>query len=95
MRIRRTPEDAVCIELSSAEARVLLDELSGVRGGARLPKLRQVCDELEASFALTTLMTKRRELKKGEKINDGRIQKRTREGNRGRAAGSSDRIDRE
>jgi len=44
LKIRRdTDSDAICIELSGAEARVLLDELSDVRGGARLPKLKQVC----------------------------------------------------
>ena len=51
MKIRRTP-DAVCIELPFAEASVLLDELSHVRGGARLPQLRQICVELESSLAL-------------------------------------------
>jgi len=40
------------LELSYQEAQVLLDELSDVRGGARLPKLRQVCDEIRSSLAL-------------------------------------------
>jgi hypothetical protein len=53
MRISRTI-DTVCIELPFAEARVLFDELSHVRGGARLPKLRQVCRELEETFILET-----------------------------------------
>jgi hypothetical protein len=43
----------VHIDLSAAEARVLLEELSNVRGGARLPKLRQVCKGLEALLVLT------------------------------------------
>jgi hypothetical protein len=51
MKIRRS-DDSVHIDLSLAEARVLLEELSGVRGGARLPKLRQVCVGLEALFSL-------------------------------------------
>jgi hypothetical protein len=51
MKIRRTV-DSVCIELPFAEAKVLLDELAHVRGGARLPKLRQVCHELETTFEL-------------------------------------------
>lgn len=53
MKITRTP-DSVCIELPFAEAKVLFDELAHVRGGARLPKLRQVCVELETTFALET-----------------------------------------
>jgi hypothetical protein len=51
MRVRYAT-DIICVELSPAEARVLLDELSDVRGGARLPKLRQVCVGLEALFKL-------------------------------------------
>jgi hypothetical protein len=51
MRVRYAT-DLICVELSPAEARVLLDELSHVRGGARLPKLRQVCAGLEALFTL-------------------------------------------
>jgi hypothetical protein len=62
MKIRRTP-DSVCIELPFAEARVLLDELSHVRGGARLPKLRQVCHELETTFSLEDSKTKGRKLR--------------------------------
>ena len=31
---------------------MFLDELSHVRGGAKLPKLRQVCHELEVSLTL-------------------------------------------
>ena len=51
MKIRSAP-DAIHIELSVAEAHVLHDELAHVRGGARLPKLRQVCSGLEALFVL-------------------------------------------
>lgn len=51
MKIRRTV-DSIAIELPFAEAKVLLDELAHVRGGARLPKLRQVCHELEVAFEL-------------------------------------------
>ena len=53
MKLRRT-SDSICIELPFAEALVLLDELSHGRGGARLPKLKQVCHELETSLALET-----------------------------------------
>lgn len=42
MRVKRT-EDGVAIVMSGAEGRVLLEELLDVPGGARLPKLRQVC----------------------------------------------------
>ena len=66
MRVRRTA-DTICIELPIGEARALLNELSDVRGGARLPKLRQVCKELEDSFSLVALMTKRRQMKKGDR----------------------------
>lgn len=45
--------DTVCLELSVPEARFLLEELAHVRGGARLPKLRQVCLALESLFSLT------------------------------------------
>ena len=44
--------NTLSLELSYQEAQVLLDELSDVRGGARLPKLRQVCDEIRMSLAL-------------------------------------------
>jgi hypothetical protein len=42
----------VHIDLSGAEAAVLLDELENVRGGAKLQKIRQVCEELRAALAL-------------------------------------------
>lgn len=54
MKTHRTI-DTISLELTLAEARVLLDELSDVRGGARLPKVRQVCAELEDTFALETV----------------------------------------
>jgi hypothetical protein len=63
MRVRRDTSTSVCIELSSAEAHVLLEELSHVRGGARLPKLRQVCLGLEVIFnlAVPPFLGKKRE----------------------------------
>jgi hypothetical protein len=51
LKIRRTI-DTVSIELSLPEASVLHDELSHVRGGARLPKLRQVVHELEVALKI-------------------------------------------
>lgn len=51
MKIHRSA-DYFHIDLLPAEARVLLEELSHVRGGARLPKLRQVCVGLEALLTL-------------------------------------------
>ena len=51
MRLRWR-ENVIAIELTPAEARVLLEELLHVRGGARLPKIRQVCKELESTFEL-------------------------------------------
>jgi hypothetical protein len=51
MKVLRSP-NRITIELSGAEARVLFEELSTIRGGSRMPKIRQVCGELEASFAL-------------------------------------------
>jgi hypothetical protein len=51
LKTRRTVK-IIYIEFSPAEARVLLDELSDVRGGARLPKLKQVCRELEMALVI-------------------------------------------
>jgi hypothetical protein len=51
MKIRRSVE-TVFIELPRREARALLDQLSSVRGGARLSKIRQVCLELEMALDL-------------------------------------------
>lgn len=50
--IVRIRESAVCVELPLAEARVFLDELAEVRGGSKLPKLRQVCDHLARTLEL-------------------------------------------
>lgn len=55
----------VQIDLTGAEARVFLEELAHVRGGTRMPKLRQVCAGLEATFMLM--------LKGKKKTNDQRI----------------------
>jgi hypothetical protein len=55
----------VQINLTGPEARVLLEELAHVRGGSRMPKLRQVCAGLEALFMLTP--------KGKKKANDQRI----------------------
>jgi len=55
MKVRRFV-GRVCIDLSAGEAHVLLDELSNVRGGARLPKLRRVCEELERSLTLVPVV---------------------------------------
>jgi len=52
MKINYSLGGSVSIELSLIEARALLYELSNVRGGARLPKLRQVCESLENLFVL-------------------------------------------
>ena len=52
MKIHRS-EDNIHVELTIAEARVLLDELAHVRGGARLPKIRQVCAGLETTLELS------------------------------------------
>lgn len=52
MRFRRT-DISVSVEMTLGEAQVLLDELSDIPGGARLKKMRQVCDGLAKSLALT------------------------------------------
>ncbi len=59
MKIHRGTE-YIHIDLSGAEARVLLEELENVRGGAKLVKLRQVCEGLEQSLALETIMAPKR-----------------------------------
>lgn len=51
MKIHRSA-GFVHIDLSGAEAAVLLEELETVRGGAQMPKLRQVCFELRTVLAL-------------------------------------------
>ena len=49
MRVKRS-DDGFRIEFSGAEARVFFEELSDLPGGARRPKIRQVCDALELAF---------------------------------------------
>ena len=51
MKIHRS-DGLVHIDLSGAEALWLLEELETVRGGAQMPKLRQVCFELRTALAL-------------------------------------------
>lgn len=55
MKIHRGKE-YIHIDLSSAEAAWLLEELETVRGGAKLPKLRQVCEGLRSSIGLGVAM---------------------------------------
>jgi len=43
MRIRRTENNGVRLEMSGAEAKALLDELLDVPGGSRMPKISQAC----------------------------------------------------
>ena len=51
MKVRRDiSTSTIHIELSSPEARVFFEELLDVPGGARLPKLKQVCQGLGAFF---------------------------------------------
>jgi hypothetical protein len=54
VKIHRSAK-CVYIDLSIAEARVLLDELSHVRGGSKLQKIKQVCEGLEDSIALVVV----------------------------------------
>lgn len=51
MKIYRSSK-TVHVELSVAEARVLIEEMAHVRGGARLRKFKQVCEGLESTVAL-------------------------------------------
>lgn len=55
MKIHRST-GYVHIDLTGAEAAVLLDELENVRGGSKLPKVRQVCEGLKNSLGLNALM---------------------------------------
>lgn len=59
MKIRQAL-NSISIDLTPAEASVFLEELSNVRGGARLPKIRQVCAEIERSLALLAPPIRRR-----------------------------------
>lgn len=57
MKIHRSAE-YIHIDLTGAEAAVLLEELENVRGGSKLPKIRQMCDSLRTvigSVSVTTL----------------------------------------
>lgn len=58
MKIHRST-GYIHVDLTVAEAMVLLEELSNVRGGSRLPKLRQVCEGLGESIALAIVTPKR------------------------------------
>lgn len=55
MKIHRGKE-YIHIDLSGAEAAVLLEELEHVPGGSKMPKLRQVCVELGSLLRLSTLV---------------------------------------
>lgn len=46
MKVGRS-EDQVRIEMSPAESRVLLEELANLRGGSKMPKIRQLCEGVE------------------------------------------------
>jgi hypothetical protein len=59
MKIRRS-FGLINVELTSAEAALLFDELETVRGGARMPKLRQLCMALGASVELDKPPEKKR-----------------------------------
>lgn len=50
MRIRRTESGGMSIEMSTAEARVFLEELSDVQRGSKLPKVRQICAGIAVAF---------------------------------------------
>lgn len=51
MRVTRS-NGHVHIDLPIAAGRFLLQELLDVKGGSKLPKVKQLCKELEAAFAL-------------------------------------------
>lgn len=51
MKIHRST-GYVHIDLSGAEAAVLLEELETVRGGSKHPKIRQVCEGLATTLAI-------------------------------------------
>lgn len=52
MKIHLSKPGFVHISLSGAEAMVLLEELETLRGGARSPKIRQLCFELRTALSL-------------------------------------------
>lgn len=53
MKIHRST-GFIHVDLTVAEAKTLLDELENVRGGSRLPKVRQVCGGLDEAITLAT-----------------------------------------
>lgn len=55
MKIHRST-GYIHLDLTGAEAAAFLEELENVRGGTRLPKLRQVCEGLRQSLALDAMM---------------------------------------
>lgn len=55
MKIHRG-NDYIHIDLSGAEAAVLLEELETVPGGSKRPKIRQVCEDLGRLLGLKALM---------------------------------------
>lgn len=56
MKIHRST-GYVHIDLSGAEAAVLLEELETVRGGSKFPKIRQACEGLRSSLAAHAALT--------------------------------------
>jgi hypothetical protein len=49
MRVKRS-DDGYRIEFAAGEAKAFFEELVDLPGGARRPKIRQVCDQLELAF---------------------------------------------
>jgi hypothetical protein len=52
MKIHHSKPGFIHISLSGAEAMILLEELETLRGGARMPKIRQMCFELRTTLML-------------------------------------------
>jgi hypothetical protein len=50
VKVRRDDKCALHVFLTGGESRALLEELLNVPGGSRMPKLRQLCHELEAAL---------------------------------------------
>ncbi len=65
MKIHRST-GFIHIDFSGAEAAWFLEELETVRGGAKFPKLRQVCFELRTALALGAPTDRRRGRPKAE-----------------------------
>ena len=55
MKIRRSV-DHILIDFTGAEARAFLNELLDVPRGTRLPKLSQVCTELDVALKLPVVL---------------------------------------